>query len=41
MLRYIIKVEPLASASVEELSPRSPQTVRRSLTAELNPQPGG
>jgi AcrR family transcriptional regulator len=39
MLRYIIKVEPLASASVEEVVAAVAPTVQRYLTAELNLQP--
>jgi AcrR family transcriptional regulator len=39
MLRYIIKVEPLASASVEEVVAAVAPTMQRYLTAELNLQP--
>jgi|Tabmets5t2r1_1033131.scaffolds.fasta_scaffold08813_1 AcrR family transcriptional regulator len=39
MLRYIIKVEPLASASVEEVVAAVAPTVQRYLTAELDLQP--
>lgn len=41
MLRYIIKVEPLASASVEEVVAAVAPTVQCYPTAELNPRRGG
>jgi Tetracyclin repressor-like, C-terminal domain len=38
-LRYIINLEPLASASVEEVVAAVAPTVQRNLTAELNRSP--